>query len=388
MRKIQFIGLPVLVLVFGLTFVGCPTNGDDDGATKISTAEEFNAIRNRLDGHYILEADIDLSGYANWEPIGLFEALSEAEPESPNPAKVFSGTFDGNGHTISNITINQPNLYVGVGLFGVNFGFICDLTIENVDVTGYYLIGGVVGMQGGSLENITLKGTNTIKGSQGVGGIVGVNFGSISNCAATADIVILADPAYPSQSSYNGNSGGILLGGMEGGSIENCIAKGGSVTATAVDDCWGLGGLAGNIYNGPSVINCRAESITITTSGNNISRVGGLVGFTGTYEGDPTSVSGCSVTNVTINVPNTTTQVGGLIGGNWVNTDNPQEDHLPTRYNISNCTVNGCTITGGTVSVGSIAGYAYNPTVENSTATNVTWDGGTLSQIGYNDNGS
>jgi hypothetical protein len=165
---------------------------------------------------------------------------------------------------------------------------------------------------------------------------------------------------------------------MEGGSIENCTAKGGSVTATAVDDCWGLGGLAGNIYNGPSVINCRAENVTITATGTNNLYVGGLLGFTGTYEGDPTSVSGCSVSNVTINVSATTTKVGGLIGGNWLT----YGDNIPTRYNISGSHVNDCAITGGTGTVGSIAGYAYNATVENSTATNVTWSGGTLQLIG------
>jgi hypothetical protein len=388
MKKIQFIGLPVLILVFGLALVGCPTDGgNDDDIIKISTAEQFNAIRNRLDGHYVLEADINLSSYTNFVPIGTFEPASDAPEDAENPdmTKVFSGTFDGNGHTISNVTINQPEIYVGVGLFGLNFGSIRNLTVRNVDVTGYYLAGGVVGMQGGTLDNITLSGTNTIKGAQGVGGIVGVNFGAISNCTATADIVVSVDPMYPEYSSYNGNSGGVLRGGMEGGSITNCTANGGSVTATAVDNCWGLGGLAGNIYKGPSVINCRAENITITSSGSNNSHIGGLVGFTGTYEGDPTTVSGCAVSNVTITVSGTTTQVGGLIGGSWPDST-PGSDGSLGRYSVNNCAVNGCTITGGTESVGSIAGYAPNSTVTSSTATNVTWNGSVLSQqIGKSD---
>jgi hypothetical protein len=385
-----FFGFAVLLITAISTLAGCDTSGSsDDDPVLIKTAAQFNAIRNNLSGHYVLEADIDLSGYANWEPIGLFEALSEAEPENPNPAKVFSGTFDGNGHAISNITINQPQIYVGVGLFGVNFGSIRNLTVKNVDATGYYLAGGVVGMQGGTLENITLNGTNTITGSQGVGGIAGVNFGAMSNCTATADIVVVDDPAaYTLQNiTYNGNSGGVLLGGMEGGSIADCTATGGSVTATAVNNCWGLGGFAGNIYKGPSIINCRAENITITASGSNNSHVGGLVGFTGTYEGDQSSVSSCSVSNVTITVSNTTTQVGGLIGGSWPNTA-PGGDMSLGRYSVSNCTVSSCAITGGKESVGSIAGYAYNSTVVNSTATNVTWSGGTLNQIGKNDSGS
>jgi predicted small secreted protein len=124
MRK-RSIGLLAVLLVLGFTLVGCPTDGggDDDGITKISTAEEFNAIRNRLDGHYVLEEDIDLSGYENWDPIGTFQPASEdpEDAETPDPAKVFSGTFDGNGHTISNITINRPS-DMAVGLFGCVLG--------------------------------------------------------------------------------------------------------------------------------------------------------------------------------------------------------------------------------------------------------------------------
>jgi hypothetical protein len=385
-----FFGFAVLLITAIFTLAGCDTNGSsDDDSVLIETVAQFNEIRNNLSGHYILANDIDLSTIPNFVPIGTFQPASDDPEDAENPdiTKVFSGTFDGNGHTISNVTINQPEIYVGVGLFGLNFGSIRNLTVKDVDVTGYYLTGGVVGMQGGTLDNITLIGTNTIRGTQGIGGIVGVNFGAISNCTATADIVVSVDPMYPEYSSYNGNSGGVLMGGMEGGSIANCTANGGSVTATAVDNCWGLGGLAGNIYKGPSIINCRAENITITASGNNNSHVGGLVGFTGTYEGDPSSVSSCNVSNVTITVSNTTTQVGGLIGGSWPNTD-PEGDMSLGRYSVSNCTVNSCAIAGGTESVGSIAGYAYNSTISNSTATNVTWSGGTLNQIGKNDSGS
>ncbi len=67
-------------------------------------------MRNYLDKHFILKADINLLGYENWEPIGTFQPLSEApeDEETPNPDLAFTGTFDGNGFTISNVNINQP----------------------------------------------------------------------------------------------------------------------------------------------------------------------------------------------------------------------------------------------------------------------------------------
>ncbi len=71
----------------------------------ITTAEELSNIRLNLGEDYALGNDIDLSTIANWEPIGTL-------------ANPFTGTLDGNGYTISNLTINRPT-EDNVGLFGV-----------------------------------------------------------------------------------------------------------------------------------------------------------------------------------------------------------------------------------------------------------------------------
>jgi len=67
----------------------------------ISTPEELSKIGNHedypLNGHYQLMNEIDMSSFANWTPIGT--RLGR-----------FSGTFDGNGHTISNLIVNDPML--------------------------------------------------------------------------------------------------------------------------------------------------------------------------------------------------------------------------------------------------------------------------------------
>jgi len=72
--------------------------------TNIGTAEELYNIRNNLSEAYVLAADIDLSSYLNWEPIGSLN----------NP---FTGSLDFAGHTISNLTIDRPTQDY-VGLFG------------------------------------------------------------------------------------------------------------------------------------------------------------------------------------------------------------------------------------------------------------------------------
>ncbi|MDR2445282.1 MAG: hypothetical protein LBD44_05050 [Spirochaetaceae bacterium] len=180
MRR-RSIGLLVVLLVLGFTLVGCPTDGgdDDDGITKISTAEQFNAIRDRLDGHYVLEADIDLASYGNFVPIGAFVPLSEAQEdqETPKLELAFTGVFDGKGHKISNVTISAP-MQAGVGLFGCvagEDGVVKNLVVENVTATGYMLVSGVVGYKSSvnTFEDITLQGTNSITGTQMVGGVLG-----------------------------------------------------------------------------------------------------------------------------------------------------------------------------------------------------------------------
>ena len=79
------------------------------GVIEIATAEELAAVNEDLTADYVLTADIDLRG-EEWTPLGAFapSGETEEEQETPDPAVAFTGTFDGNGHTISNLTISQP----------------------------------------------------------------------------------------------------------------------------------------------------------------------------------------------------------------------------------------------------------------------------------------
>ena len=176
-----------------------------------------------------------------------------------------------------------------------------------------------------------------------------------------------------------GACAGIIAGGLEGGSLIECTAEGGSITATG-NAIWALGGVSGAPFEAVEITNCKSQNVTITASGNNNENIGGLVGFTGTYNGAAkTTVTDCTVVNAAINVSRTTTRVGGLIGGSRASSTDP----ALSSFAVNNCSTAG-TITGGTTSVGSIVGYAYHSTVESSTST-ITWNGGTLKQIGHNE---
>lgn len=128
-------------------YIYSPTgNKDYTGYTFVQTAEDFNNIRNNLDGKYVLLNNIDLSGYAEWLPIG-----TKAAP--------FTGTIDGNGNTVSGLSISKCDSYAG--LLGYNAG-----TVENLTVRG----------------NIDADGSTSTNNVAYIGGIAGYNAGTISNC--------------------------------------------------------------------------------------------------------------------------------------------------------------------------------------------------------------
>jgi hypothetical protein len=371
MKKIQFIGLPVVVLVFLLMLVGCPTDGgNDDDTIKISTVAQLNAIRNNLGGHYVLEADINLTSYANWEPIGQFVPLSDApeDQETPNLELAFTGVFDGNGHKISNVAIDVPTV-MGVGLFGCvagDDGVVKNLVVENVTVTGMVLVGGVIGYgaNANTVEKITLQGTNTITGSYGlVGGIVGGGFCDIKECNATANVILTGD----------GVQGvGILAGGMEDSFIISSHASG-TVTASG-NGSFSIGGLAACGQEAPEIKDCTVNNVTITV-GETCFMIGGLIGHVGKgYDNsDPTIIDNCTVTNVTISAPASAERIGGIIGSGFYYSARSEYRPNPNAFIIRNSTSSG-SITGDcTDLVGKIAGYVYdNSTVESTCTSTMT----------------
>ena len=94
-------------------------------ALEVWTAEDLYNVRNNLLGQYIQMDDIDLTGYANWTPMG-------------NATTAFTGEYDGNNYTIVNlkITDNRPYL-TNVGLFGsCGVGAVLkNIHLRTVDIT-------------------------------------------------------------------------------------------------------------------------------------------------------------------------------------------------------------------------------------------------------------
>ena len=356
-RKLYSILLVVaLLLIFPVAasseeiFAG--GSGTAEDPWQIATAEQMNDVRNDLTAHYVLIEDIDLSAYENWEPIGVFQPLSDAreDAEVPHPDFAFTGTFEGHGHKISNMTV-AATAPMGAGLFGCASGsenaeaYIGDFILENISVSGGYLVGGAVGLQfmNCKVAGIDLVGENSLTGMQGIGGIVGTGFDLISDCTATADITVLGD---------DGACAGLIAGGTTMSSIENCNAVDGSITAEG-NATWGFGAVCGAPWGAPAIKGCTANNTLLTVSGEGNRLVGGLLGFGGSYDpAAPAQITGCTVQDVVIHVSATTDSVGGLIGAGK---EMMEGSDMMSSFEIRECTVSG-SITGGGEFIGCIVG--------------------------------
>lgn len=148
----------------------------------VKTPADLQAISeaslvNSFPGQYFrLANDIDMSAVKNFLPIGTSKTA-------------FNGEFDGNGKTISNLTIDAV-AYNFQGLFGAVYtaGAVKNLTLANVDLSGSgYYLGSVAGYSMGTIENCHVSGkVNTL--GVNVGGIVGRSYGAVRNASMSGSV--------------------------------------------------------------------------------------------------------------------------------------------------------------------------------------------------------
>lgn len=343
----------------------------------ISSKEDFVKIYDDLTASYVLMADIDLGG-ETIEPIGHFEPRSDApeDEETPDTSLAFTGTFEGNGHTLSNFNIDAKDKN-GVGLFGCVTGegsWVKNLKIDTINVKGGNYTGGVVGFAdfGSYLEGIVLTGENSVEGRFLVGGIAGASHADIVNCTAMADVAL-------TEAQMQGV--GIIVGGQEDGNLENCRAEG---SITAGDGCYSIGGLAGCFHNSAYARDCTAENIVIET-GDNCWLLGGLAGHSGTYEGAPTLVENGTVKNVTIKTGNDSERIGGITGGGFYASAYKEYYPEPSKSDVKSCVVSEFVVSGGKY-VGAAVGYSYGTTMVDDFDGAMIWnDSESDEQIGADD---
>ena len=198
----------------------------------------------------------------------------------------FNRVFEGNGHTISDLYINNN---VG-GLYGLFSQLHADGVIKNVGLLDAYIrggfsVGGLVGENLGLIINS--YATGDVKGNDRIGGLVGESFGSIINSYATAVV--------------NGSFSAGGLVGFNSGSIISSFAYADVIGAT-------VGGLIGE--NHGHITNTYAAGTV--SSAQTVAHTGGLVGWN-TFLGE---IKNSYAISRMMPLTDVNSQVRGLVGQN------------------------------------------------------------------------
>jgi len=274
-----------------MNFAASVNNGDYAGITDVTVE---------------LGADIDMSGY-DWTPIGI------------DGNHYFSGTFEGNGCTISNLTITK-------------------------DTTGYF---GLLGITDATIQNVNLTGslTNTISDASGsyVGAVAGyIIGGAIRNCS-TSDFTITSS----SDDLTLGQAVGGIVGVAESTQVENCVS---GTDITLNFEYYYIGGVAGATV-GSQVINCSYTG-TLALLGSGYADCGGIVG--NNQQGS--EISHCinaGIVGATERTSPANAALGGIVG---------RQDYDGGKVDF--CT-NAGSVTGEATFMGGIAGTATGGSIEN-----------------------
>ena len=292
----------------------------------------------------VLTADIDLKNEP-WTPIGKY--TNDGNNNTP-----YTGTFNGQGHTIKGLYVNLSDVAVGL------FGCLEDAAVRNLTVDGY------------------VQGRHIVGGIAGKARAYGTAPSTVENCRNDCHVVC----------EYGTGSGSFLyIGGIVGSAADTTIAgcvNTGVVEAKGSNNYSSVAaGIVGSLYENVTVKNCYNTG-EIKVTGDKL-KEGTAVGIAGsdTYGGNTVSDCynlGAVAVNYTGNRSNYTAKVGGIMG-----------DIYYSNTTVSNCYSVGAltSATGtGTSYVGGVVGKNANGTVGNcyyldSTATKAVGnDGGTVDE--------
>lgn len=250
----------------------------------------------------VLDADITLSagdGEGNWIPVGYnITAMNY---------RSFKGQFDGQGHTISNLAVNESE--GASGMFGLNEGTIKNLKLANARISGRYIVGGIAGKNNGYIIDCSFSGT--VQGLGFVGGIAGYNYKKISGCSFSGTVK-------SDQLEMDSRVGGIA-GESDHAEILNSHSSG------TVSGNWRIGGIVG-LMSGQSGACGRIVACWSDASVNGSLNVGGIAGY---LSGNVDLIS-CYFVGKAVGEGST----GGIVGNVW----NSQSNYITSCYSSGEIT--------------------------------------------------
>ena len=272
-----------------------------NGAELAYLASSVNSGESYEEKNFVLTANIDLNGLP-WTPIA--NSFSDALLGGSD-YRVFAGNFDGNGYTISNVSIGSEAAPLEAdvfGFFGATEGKISNLNLHTVSIHGIAKvasIGAVVGF---------------------AGGLVGSSGGSIENCHVTGLTMDMSAPSNVYAAAY---WVGGLVGALDGTQLINECSVSGSITEKAGKGS--IGGLIGELGKAAKITYSRSNvTVNVKADSRGGANVGGFIGKGNGKTDAETVIRNCYATgNVTGGA-----YTGGFAGGLW-------------GLNIKNCYANG-----------------------------------------------
>ena len=362
-----FVGIGTLTAsaVTSESYAGQGTDADPYVIASLANLKYLSEQSNDFSGKYIrLDADVDVSGS------GITTIFN-----------TFNGTFDGNGHTISNISIEKSS---------ANAGFIIQTggcTIKNLTLSGKVTgssnnVGGFIGVanSGAKVKLINCVNKINVKGTYAVGGFIGR-----AQCALVEISDSVNDGNVSATSTSNNSVTGGFIGILGDGSttsavcpnvnITGCINNG-NVTSPRNDADANIGGFIGQTSDSTS----KTVNIKFSQNNGSISAstgVGGasVAGIIGKVHKETVNISYC----INLGAITGRTNVGGIIGYNQTQ-DN-------SKITVRNCFTYGklsTSATSGSVKIGAIFGQHHNDQTNRQVCINsfynsddIVWNGRT-----------
>jgi len=325
-KKIGLLFLALVMVVVPTSNVGAFTGnglGTSTNPYVITTCQQLFEINNNLTGYYVLQNHVFCTG-ATWSHIGTLTSSA------------FSGTLDGQGYSINDLTVNDTN---GVGLFTyINGGTVTNLRLNNFDITGTGTVGALAARADNATISLVRVSNSTVRSEYATGGLVGIlNLSTVSDSSVQNSQIL----------GRAGAGFSLVIGGFVGLSTTNTYNRnsvGGTVNAL-------VSGASSIEQTGGFVGYTNFDEVYDSYSTANITGSQDVGGFAGANLGSTfyRSYASGSVTGVS--------NVGGFTGST-----------IRVSMLINSFAVGGVS---GTTAVGGLAGHVYGIGAD---VTNSTWD--------------
>ncbi|ACI98370.1 MBG domain-containing protein [Rhodospirillum centenum] len=373
-------------------------------STIITNAHQLQLVSMDVTADYLLGANIDLGRVTlqsdMWSTAG-FTPIGFSTVSVNNSPAVFTGSLDGRGFTISNLTLN-PVGYNNVGLFSSigSTGSVANLTLSNGRmITGFPGTvtngwGLLAGKSSGTVSNVTASGTINATRASTVGGLIGglvggtiLNSSTGVNITAGTQVTALGGLAgfttgtsRISDSFATGNISvgnqtqrvGVLVGDSINLSLVNSYATG-NINGSGSGVQY-VGGLVGLNNSGTVSDSYATGNITL---GSASQRIGGLVGYS-------TGLISNTYATGNISLGGTNNQyIGGLVGLLAQPTSGATSARVVASHATGNLTLGNSSAVGTAgIYVGGLVGLMQNAVVSSSYATGNVLMGRTSTYVG------